>query len=579
MRAKNILGIFAILIAIVSVSCSKTYDDIIDGNSLGTLTAKISITGSITAGDSISIGSVLTASGSLSTGPIKSFQLDWGDGTSIVTVNVGTPAEIVGNHIYTVVGTCLLKLTVYSGQNATGDQAGASKLIHVVSQLPLGANLTFSGANVSGDNALVNSAVIISGANSTGNIKSFAIDYGDGTNSGTTNVTSNSQISVSKIYTGIGNYQVSLRIYDNVNGTGASASITKTLYVTNSIPLLAVMTFSGTSVTGDTAMVNTSVTVSGANSTGVIHSFNIEFGDGTSTGITDVSSNTGITANKTYSSVGSYSVKLTVYAGYTGTGASTSITKNLHVVNVLPNNQALLIKYDSLYLGNGVWRNFWKLNLALAFGQNYTSNCFLKGDNNGWGMTALSAPIGGYVYFITEGSLRFTVVNKLANGNELWAKLTTNVNLNENSLSIWNVYGCVEIESTVAGTFPIYKPGSIGDQLINVRKLANGNFRISVKSSNGTFITTPGVSPGLKIQLPGNTTIAVLSPEPNDPFGHWFYTDVTPSSFNGGMIKFWILQNVNQTTNYFFWSGSYWSPNSTDNSYSMSSLINPPQKK
>jgi hypothetical protein len=86
-------------------------------------------------------------------------------------------------------------------------------------------------------------------------------------------------------------------------------------------------------------------------------------------------------------------------------------------------------------------------------------------------MTSLSAPIAGWIYFETIGSQRFTIINKLSNGTENWAKLTTNVNLNEQSLTKWNSWGCVEIESKVSATYPIFDPGSIGDQLININKL------------------------------------------------------------------------------------------------------------
>jgi hypothetical protein len=581
MKAKKVFFFFFAIVMVIlgNSSCTKDYDPLVDGKSPVPLSAKISITGSIAAGDSVQVGTLINCSGALSTGTIQSFRLDWGDGTPVVVTNVTTASQIAGSHSYQTIGQKLLKLEVYSGLNGSGEQAGASKIIHVVSNLPPGAALSFSGVSVVGDSALLNTNVVISGQNSTGTIKSYSMEYGDGTNSGIINVSSAAQISQLKTYNSIGVFSVKLTVYEGVNGTGAQSFMVKHLSVINQLPnLIPIITFSSANMSGDTVMVNTNVVISGASSTGIIGSFGMNYGDGTFLATTNVSSNAGITANKVYTAIGTYTVKLTVYSGYGGTGSYASISRNLVVVNIPPVNNQLLIKYDSLYQGAGIWKNSWKLNLSLAFGQGYSNDCYYKGDANGWGMTSLSAPIAGWVYFETVGSQRFTIINKLANGTENWAKLTTNVNLNEQSLTKWNSWGCVEVESKVSATYPIFDPGSIGDQLININKLPNGNLRINIKSSPGTFVVTPGVAPALRIQYPSGWVISALTAHPNDPFGHYYYLDVVPSSFNGGMVNIQILPNINQPSSYFYWGGSYWAPNSTNSTYSISSVINPPWK-
>ena len=489
MKKNIIFMFFAIsLIAVIFSSCKKEEDLNPRGasNTNGSLTARIAITGSITAGDSALIGATLNASGASSTGPIKSWKIYWGDNTNIGPINiVSSNSEIGGSHAYAYYGTYLLRLSVFSGYNATGDSASDYKYIYIVPNLPLVANLSFSGVNVQGDSALLNSALNISGANSTG----------------------------------------------------------------------------------------------------VVHSYIMDYADGTSSGYVNVSSNAGIVQTKSYSSTGQYPVKLTVFDGYNATGNSSVKYRTLYVVNQFstPSNyDSLLIKYDSVYLGGSdIWQVKWKLNCQRAFGSGWTNdlNYFYCGDGNGWNQTALtSAPVSGWIYFTTNGTQRFSIIN-VQGSQQMWAKLTADVHSNEHSLTKWNSFGAISVVCRSNGIFPIWDPGSIGDQLINLNKPATGKIRINVKASPGTFTVTPGMSPGLKILNPTQgVQLLTMTADPSDPFGYHWYVDVTVSDFNGGAIKFWIMQSISQTSTFYFWSGSYWGPNSTDYSYTIPAGVNPPYK-
>lgn len=344
--------------------------------------------------------------------------------------------------------------------------------------------------------------------------------------------------------------------------------------------LNAVISLSGNIDAEDSVQVNTALGLSGASSTGNIQSFRISWGDGSTHGPININNNNQITGSHTYASIGDYLIRLAIFSGPNATGDSAIATKWIHVcnkvINPITDYDSLLVKYDSLYLGNGSWRNYWRLNCAKAFGTNYSTDCRYRGDANGWNLLQISAPASnGWVYFTTDGTQRFTIIN-MQNGSEIWARLSTNVNENEHSLTRWNSFGCVDVVCMANGTFPIWDPGSIGDQLINLNRLNNGKLRINVKACPGTFVVTSGMSPGLKLYYPSGQQVVTMNKDYNDPYGNHWYVDVNQSDFNNGAITFNILPSVSQTNTYHFWSSSYWGPNSGNQTFTIPAGVNPP---
>ena len=357
--------------------------------------------------------------------------------------------------------------------------------------------------------------------------------------------------------------------YDEINGNNNPVSGM----------LYARISLSGNIDSEDSVQVNTALGLSGALSTGNIQSFQISWGDGSNYGPINITNNNQIVGNHTYVNIGTYMIRLAIYSGLNATGDSAIASKWIYVcnktINPITDYDSLLVKYDSLYLGNGSWKNYWRLNCSKAFGTNYSTDCRYRGDANGWNLLQLSTPVNGWVYFTTDGTQRFTVIN-MQNGSEIWARLTTNVNTNEHSLTKWNSFGCVDIVCRTNGTLPIYDPGSIGDQLINLNRLNNGKLRINVKSCAGTFVVTSGMSPALKLQYPSGTQVVTMTKDSSDPNGYHWFIDVNQSDFNNGAITFNICPSVSQTTAYHFWNSSYWGPNSSNQTFTIPSGVNPP---
>ncbi|MFG6490622.1 PKD domain-containing protein, partial [Roseateles sp. BYS78W] len=124
-----------------------------------------------------------------------------------------------------------------------------------------------------------------------GAIASYAWTFGDGTSA--------SGVSATKTYSAAGSYTVTLTVTD---AGGLTNSTTQTVVITaaNQPPVA--------SISGPTSgLVGASLSFSGAGSTdaqGAIASYAWTFGDGTSA--------SGVSATKTYSAAGSYTVTLTV---------------------------------------------------------------------------------------------------------------------------------------------------------------------------------------------------------------------------------------------------------------------------
>jgi PKD repeat protein len=227
-----------------------------------------------------------------STGSITSRLWNFGDG---VTSNAQDPS-----HNYTSTGTYTVSLTV----TGPGGSDSETKTNYVtVTEAPPEAN--FSGTPTSGYRPLT----VQFTDGSTGSITSRSWSFGDGATSTAQNP--------SHTYTTTGNFTVAL----TVTGPGGTDTETKTNYITVT-EAAPVANFSGTPTSGYRPL-----TVQFTDSsTGVITSWSWTFGDG--------GTSTDQNPSHTYSSTGTYTVKLTV-SGPGGTDVRTR-SGYIQVTEALP---------------------------------------------------------------------------------------------------------------------------------------------------------------------------------------------------------------------------------------------------
>ncbi len=227
---------------------------------------------------------IVSFNGTGSTGDIASYAWDFGDNTS------GTGSQV--SHNYTTAGTYNATLIVTSSTGTT-----SQKSVTITAKAPPEA--VISSSAVTGDTPLT---VSFNGTGSSGDIASYAWDFGDNT-SGT-----GSQVSHN--YTTAGTYNATL-IVTSSTGTTSQTSITITA-TTPPVPPKAVI--SSSAVTGNTPL---TVSFDGTGSTGDIVSYAWSFGDN--------SSGTGSQASHNYTTAGTYNATLTVTSP-TGTTSQTSVT-------------------------------------------------------------------------------------------------------------------------------------------------------------------------------------------------------------------------------------------------------------
>ena len=218
---------------------------------------------------------------SASSGQITSYAWTFGDGSS--GTGQTTARSYSGGGSYTVT------LTV----TGPGGSDSATRTITVSWPAP---TASFSAAVAAGNVLRWN----FDASGSSGRIDTYAWDFGDG-NTGTGRTTSNT-------YSGGGSFTVSL----TVTGPGGSDTATRTITVSWPAPSAS---FSATVDAGNVLRWN----FDAAGSSGRIDTYAWDFGDG--------NTGTGGTAANTYSSGGSYTVRLTV----TGPGGSDSATQIISV--------------------------------------------------------------------------------------------------------------------------------------------------------------------------------------------------------------------------------------------------------
>ena len=173
-----------------------------------------------------------------------------------------------------------------------------------------------------------------SSSDSDGTIVNYVWDFKDGsTGSGQT---------INHTFSSIGSYSVKLTVTDD---KGATGSTTKTITVTETLNQSPTASFTATPTSGVAPLAVSFNASSSSDSDGSITSYAWDFKDG--------STGSGQTINHTFSSIGSYSVKLTVTDDK---GATGSTTKTITVTETNFNNLnylegAILIANDNQFLG------------------------------------------------------------------------------------------------------------------------------------------------------------------------------------------------------------------------------------
>jgi len=173
-----------------------------------------------------------------------------------------------------------------------------------------------------------------SSSDSDGSIISYAWDFKDGdTGTGET---------VFHTFSSIGSYNVLLTVTDN---DGATDSITKTINVTETLNQSPTASFTADSTSGVAPLEISFDASSSSDPDGSIISYQWDFKDG--------ATGSGQTINHTFSSTGSYNVRLTITDNE---GATDSTTKTITVTETNFNNLdylegAIIIANDNEYLG------------------------------------------------------------------------------------------------------------------------------------------------------------------------------------------------------------------------------------
>ncbi|MCX9079949.1 MAG: PKD domain-containing protein, partial [Candidatus Methanoperedens sp.] len=219
---------------------------------------------------------------SQSTGDIQSFAWDFGDG--------GTSADVNPLYTYIAPGTYSVTLTV----TGSGGSNSSQSTITVNAPAPIAA---FTSDVTTGTAPLS----VQFASQSTGDIQSFAWDFGDGSTS--------ADVNPAYTYAMPGTYTVTL----TVTGSGGSNNSQATITVSAAAPIAA---FASDVTTGTAPL-----TVQFINqSTGDIQAYAWDFGDG--------GTSADVNAAYTYTAPGTYTVTLTV-TGIGGTASSQStITVN-----------------------------------------------------------------------------------------------------------------------------------------------------------------------------------------------------------------------------------------------------------
>ncbi len=256
---------------------------------------------------------------------VTGYNIYFGSASHIYTgkVSAGKATSYTVSNL-TAGATYYFAVTAY---NSSGMESGFSNEASATIPLPSGAPVAgFSSSAASGVAPL---AVSFSNT-STGNISTYAWNFGDGATSSLPNP--------SHSYVTPGTYTVSL----TVSGSGGTNTLTRTGYIgVSSSASSTAVSFSSTRQAGPAPL---SVGFTDG-STGTISSYTWNFGDGSSSTLKN--------PTHTYASPGVYSVTLTV----SGSGGTKSVTKSGYIKVGMDND--LVIDFGAQY---GVWQ--WLNNTA-----------------------------------------------------------------------------------------------------------------------------------------------------------------------------------------------------------------------
>lgn len=205
----------------------------------------------------------VTFSAAQSTGPITSFTLDFGDGS---TPYSGTDLTVNISHTYQNPGTYTAVLTVASAQGAT---ASDSVVIQVLPGTQASLSASPSTVEVGGSVTFTLSATAASGRT----LVSWTLDFGDGqTQSGAVSG-STMNITLTHTYSAAGTYDAVLTVQDSAGFT-ATAQVTITV---TSPPPPEITSFTATD---GTTTVSEGGTLSITSGTQVIFAFTAQAGPG-----------------------------------------------------------------------------------------------------------------------------------------------------------------------------------------------------------------------------------------------------------------------------------------------------------
>jgi serine protease len=239
-------------------------------------------------------------------GEIVQYAWDFGDGKSII--------GRVANHTYKEPGNYIAKLTVTDNEGAT-----AEKTFEVIITGPppnQAPTASFSANPQTGEAPL---QVTFNGSESSdpdGTIASYSWDFGDGQTGTVTNP--------NHIYTEEGNYQVTLTVTDN---DGATGEVTQEIVVTPSTNKAPTASFTASQTTGGVPLTVSFNAGSSSDPDGTIVSYSWDFGDS--------NSDTGVSPSHTFTTMGTFTVTLTVTDDK---GASDETTTQIEVTE--PVNQS-----------------------------------------------------------------------------------------------------------------------------------------------------------------------------------------------------------------------------------------------
>ena len=257
------------------------------------------------------------SSSSDSDGNIINYAWDFGDGSN--------DSGITTIHTYENSGDYTVQLIITDNNSATNSTTNNITVTEAPNQPP---TASFTANPTSGIAPLEVAFDASNSSDSDGSIISYAWDFKDGsTGSGQT---------ITHTFSSIGNYDVELTVTDN---EGATDSTTKTITVTEPTNQSPIASFTASPTSGVVPLEVSFNASNTSDSDGSIINYQWDFKDG--------NTGNGKIVNHTFSSIGSYNVKLTVTDNE---GATDSTTKTITVTEP-PNQSPIASLLPALHQG------------------------------------------------------------------------------------------------------------------------------------------------------------------------------------------------------------------------------------